>query len=106
MLRNIVLQHRNEKERLISLPYVERESIPLARKFLDSDANLLSGELATALTGRYISIEVFPFSFSEFLKAKGFDDSMTYQPILSLISLLHLAIQSLEICWGLEAQTR
>lgn len=37
-----------------------------------SNANLLSMELATHLTGRHLPIEILPFDFSEFLKAKKF----------------------------------
>lgn len=36
-----------------------------------SNANLLSGELATHLTGRYNEIRLYPFSFSEYCVAKG-----------------------------------
>jgi len=37
-----------------------------------SNSRLLSAELASHLTGRYIQFQVFPFSFAEFLKAKDF----------------------------------
>ncbi len=36
-----------------------------------SNANLLSGQLATHLTGRYINITLYPFSFQEFLRYQG-----------------------------------
>ncbi len=36
-----------------------------------SNANLLSGELSTHLTGRYSEIRLYPFSFAEYCQAKG-----------------------------------
>lgn len=36
-----------------------------------SNASLLSKELGTRLTGRYVPIELFPFSFREYLELRG-----------------------------------
>ncbi len=50
------------------------------RRFLDmglkfyitsSNASLLSRELGTRLTGRYVPVELFPFSFAEYLAFRG-----------------------------------
>ncbi|MCC3237532.1 ATP-binding protein, partial [Pediococcus acidilactici] len=38
-----------------------------------SNAQMLSGELATLLSGRYVEIPIYPFSFQEFLTAKEID---------------------------------
>jgi predicted AAA+ superfamily ATPase len=56
-----------EFERLIDALYVE--------KFIDlyvtgSNAYFLSGDLATLLSGRYITIHILPFSFAEFLESQ------------------------------------
>lgn len=40
-----------------------------------SNAHLLSGELATHITGRYIQIPVYPFSFEEYLRATNAESS-------------------------------
>ncbi|MFC6464896.1 ATP-binding protein [Marinilactibacillus sp. GCM10026970] len=38
-----------------------------------SNANMLSGELATFLSGRYIEIPIYPFSFREYLTVRGIE---------------------------------
>ena len=43
-----------------------------------SNANLLSGELATLLSGRYIEISILPFSFAEYLEFRQIDTGNKY----------------------------
>lgn len=42
-----------------------------------SNASLLSKELGTRLTGRYLTKELFPFSYTEFLNLKKLPDELT-----------------------------
>ncbi len=48
-----------------------------------SNSNLLSGELATLLSGRYVEFEIFPFSFIEFCGISNFQiNSESYRKFL------------------------
>ena len=45
-----------------------------------SNSNLLSGELATYIAGRYVHFTVYPFTFSEYLELKGGKDIASQAP--------------------------
>jgi predicted AAA+ superfamily ATPase len=62
-----------------------------------SNSNLLSGELATHLTGRYIDIKLFPFSFGEFLLFKGFKDKGGSRTTFEKAELMKFLTEYLEI---------
>ncbi|MEJ2776310.1 ATP-binding protein [Sulfolobaceae archaeon RB850M] len=50
-----------------------------------SSSTLLSGELATALTGRHVDLILFPFSFREYLKFKNVNVDLYSSKSISII---------------------
>lgn len=44
-----------------------------------SNAYILSGELATLLSGRYVEISMLPFSFREYMEATGLEKKQAFQ---------------------------
>jgi predicted AAA+ superfamily ATPase len=60
-----------------------------------SNAKLLSKELATHLTGRHIPLEIFPFSFKEFLAALDFKEDLETTKGKSLAK--HYLVEFLEM---------
>lgn len=81
---------QNDKSNYVFLDEVQ--NIPFFEKLVDglfttenvdvyitgSNAFLLSSELATLLSGRYIEISILPFSFKEYLHARNIDTSDKY----------------------------
>ena len=64
-----------------------------------SNANLLSGELTTLLSGRYIEISILPFSFAEYLEIRGIDTSNKY---LNYESLFYDYVNETSLPKGVE----
>jgi predicted AAA+ superfamily ATPase len=69
------IQNVNEFERLVDGLFVKPN---IDVYITGSNAFLLSGELATLLSGRYIEISILPFSFKEYLTARNIDLSNRY----------------------------
>lgn len=59
-----------------------------------SNSQMLSGELASVLSGRYVSFQVFPFGFSEFCQYKQIEESkqsyLDYLQTGAMPELFHL----------------
>ncbi len=66
------VQYFNEWQVFVKAHY-EQKNIKFV--ITGSNSNLLSSELITLLSGRSIPVEVYPFSYKEFLKATGLDTS-------------------------------
>ncbi|WP_373492672.1 ATP-binding protein [Aquiflexum sp.] len=69
------VQNVNEFERLVDGLFVKPK---IDVYITGSTAYMLSGELATLLSGRYIEISILPFSFKEYLIAREIDTSNRY----------------------------
>ncbi len=75
------IQYINEWERFVnshSQDFAERCELFIS----GSNSNLLSGELATLLSGRYVEFKIFPYSYSEFCtvtkQEKGYSSYRNY----------------------------
>jgi uncharacterized protein len=69
------VQNVSEFERLVDGLFVKPN---IDVYITGSNAFLLSGELATLLSRRYVEISILPFSFKEYLSARNFDISNRY----------------------------
>ena len=82
-IKEVYLEYLNPKERpYIFLDEVQNiknwekwvnKEVELKQSFVTitgSNSSLLSSEIASVLTGRYVSIDIYPLSFSEFLEFK------------------------------------
>lgn len=68
-------------ERLINAYFAEKR---FDIYITGSNSKLLSGELATYLTGRYVEIKLYPFSFNEFIEYKKKDlDEFNYEKLFN-----------------------
>ena len=77
------IQHVKDYEKVIDSLYV-RQGLDLY--ITGSTADLLSSEIASRLTGRYVEINVLPLSFGEYVLAKNLNDINPRQLFMNYIS--------------------
>jgi predicted AAA+ superfamily ATPase len=100
LLDQIYLAHIEEYKQDPVFFFDEIQNVPKWEKFVNrmhekglrlfvtgSNANLLSSEIATSLTGRNKTITLYPFSFSEYLKITG-KNYVTDTPSSKQVSLI------------------
>jgi uncharacterized protein len=102
----ITILHKRSASKVLF--FDEIQNIPLWERFVrrihdqgyklfltGSNANLLSSELATHLTGRYLKIELFPFSFFEIIRSKNIDyKNITTQKKALILSIFDQYIEN------------
>ncbi|HIV23820.1 MAG TPA: AAA family ATPase, partial [Candidatus Merdiplasma excrementigallinarum] len=59
-----------------------------------SNAYMLSGDLATLLTGRYVEIKMLPLSFKEFLEISGMDQDRGLAEYIRIGGLPYIAVMN------------
>ena len=67
------IQNVNEFQKVVDSFFI-KDNIDIY--LTGSNAYMLSGELATLLSGRYVKIEMLPLSFSEYVEARGKSKSL------------------------------
>jgi predicted AAA+ superfamily ATPase len=77
------IQHVKDYEKVIDSLYI-RQGLDLY--ITGSTADLLSSEIASRLTGRYVEINVLPLSFYEYALGKNLTDSNSKQLFMSYLS--------------------
>ena len=87
------IQNVNDFQKVVDSFYI-KDKIDIY--LTGSNAYMLSGELATLLSGRYVKIEMLPLSFAEYIQAKGQGRSLdeNYQEYIETSSfpyMLHLS---------------
>lgn len=87
------IQQVEQFERVVDSLYIN-ENVDLY--VTGSNANLLSGELSTLLSGRYVELMVLPLSFKEYVGA--FDSSVSQQVLYNQYIQLGSLPYVLELC--------